>query len=73
MNFAVNLMFLIKALFLHEQNFKHKEKLKYIENEKSFEDEIKIIFIIFNGLSIKQVTHFFFLKCESLTLRAMIW
>ena len=69
MNFAVNLMFLIKALFLHEQNFKYKEKLKYIENKKSFENEIKSIFIIFNGLLMKHVTQFFL----SPTLRAIIW
>ena len=36
MNFAVNLIFLIKSIFLHDQKLKRKQKLKYLENEKSF-------------------------------------
>ena len=36
MNFAVNLIFLIKPLFLHDQKLNHKQKRKYLDNEKSF-------------------------------------
>ena len=43
---------------------KSGQKLKYIDNEKSLEDEIKRIFIIFKGLSIKQITHNFFGRWE---------
>ena len=43
------------------------QKLKYHENEKSFQDEIKTFFIIFKGLSIKQVTQIF-LQGENPTL-----
>ena len=46
---------------------KSLQKRQYLENEKSFEDEIKIIFIIFKGLSIKQITRIF-LEGESPTL-----
>ena len=35
------------------------QKLKYLEDKKSFYDEIKSIFIIFKGLSIKQIIQFF--------------
>ena len=43
------------------------QKLKYLEKEKSFQDEIKTFFIIFKGLSIKQITQIF-LEGESPTL-----
>ena len=46
---------------------KSLQKRLYLESEKSFEDEIKIIFIIFKGLSIKQITRIF-LEGESPTL-----
>ena len=35
------------------------QKFKYLENEGSFKDEIKSIFIIFKGLSLKQIKQFF--------------
>ena len=35
---------------------KSRKKRKYLENEKSFQDEIKsIFFMIFKGLSLKQI------------------
>ena len=34
---------------------KSRQKFKYLENEKSFKDEIKAFFIIFEGLSLKQI------------------
>ena len=46
------------------------QKPKYCENEKSFYDELKsIFFIIFKGLSIKQITQSFLEgECSTLTL-----
>ena len=46
---------------------KSKQKFKYLENEKSFQDEIKGIFIIFEGLSLKQIIKRF-LEGDSPTL-----
>ena len=43
------------------------EKFKYLVNEKSFYDEIKSIFNIFKGLSLKQIKEFC-LEGESPTL-----
>ena len=43
---------------------KTRQKFKYLENKKSFKDEIKNIFIILKGLSLKQ----FFLEGEAPTL-----
>ena len=34
---------------------KSRQKFKYLENEKSFKDEMKAFFIIFEGLSLKQI------------------
>ena len=34
---------------------KSRQKFKYLENEKSFQDKIKAFFIIFEGLSLKQI------------------
>ena len=47
---------------------KPQQKLKYLENEKSFQDQIKSISIIFKGLSMKQITQFFW-EGEGPTLR----
>ena len=60
MNFEVNLIFSIKLFFLHDQ--KVTTKPKYLENEKSF------FFIIFKGLSMKQIIQVF-LEGESPTVR----
>ena len=38
---------------------KSRQKLKYLENEKIFSDEIKSIFHLFEGLSLKQIKIFF--------------
>ena len=38
---------------------KSLQKLKYLETEKSLLDEIKRVFIIFKGFSMKQITQFF--------------
>ena len=43
------------------------QRLKYLEDEKSFWDEIKSIFRLFKGLSIKEITQIF-LEGESPTL-----
>ena len=45
------------------------QKCKYLENERSFEDEIKkkTFFIVFKGLSLKQIKQIF-LEDESPTL-----
>ena len=34
---------------------KSRQKFKYLENEKSFQDKINAFFIIFEGLSLKQI------------------
>ena len=47
MNFEINLIFLIKSFFLHDQKVFIKELLRW--NKKHF-------FIIFEGLSMKQIT-----------------
>ena len=39
--------------------------LQHLKNKKNFYDEIKEFFIIFNGLSIKQITQIFFRRLES--------
>ena len=57
MNFAVNLIFLIKLLFLHDQKLNHKQKRKYLDNEKSFYDEIKKSKTIFLECQIPTLTH----------------
>ena len=57
MIFKINLVFLIKLFFYMIKN--SWQKLKYLENEKSFEDEIKSFFILFKGLSMKQITQAF--------------
>ena len=44
------------------------QKLKYLENRKSFVDEMKSLFILFKGLSLKEITQIF-LEGESPTLR----
>ena len=38
---------------------KSRQKLKYLENEKSFKGERKAFFIIFKGLSLKQIKQIF--------------
>ena len=38
---------------------KSRQKVKYLENEKSIWDEKKAFFIIFEGLSLKQIKNFF--------------
>ena len=38
---------------------KSKQIFKYLENEKSFSDVIKNLFIIFEGISLKQIKKFF--------------
>ena len=38
---------------------KSRQKVKYVENEKSIWDEKKAFFIIFEGLSLKQIKIFF--------------
>ena len=43
------------------------QKLKYLDNKKTFRDKIKTFFIIYEGLSMKQITQTF-LEGESLTL-----
>ena len=66
MKFEINLIFLIELFFYMTK--KSWRKLKYLENEKSFQDEIKdIFFIIFKGLSMKQIMKFF-LEGKSPTL-----
>ena len=37
-----------------------RQNFKYLENEKNLKDEIKSIFIIFKGLSLKQIKQVFF-------------
>ena len=66
MNFEINLIFLIKPFFYMTK--KSRQKFKYLENGKSFQDEIKSIFIILKGLSMKQTIEFF-LEGESPTLK----
>ena len=44
---------------------KSRQKFKYGEKEKNFEDEIKSIFITFEGLSLKQIKKHFFGRWES--------
>ena len=50
-------MFLIKLFFYMTK--KSRQKLKYLENEKSFKGERKAFFIIFKGLSLKQIKQIF--------------
>ena len=50
MNFEVNLIFLIKPFFLHDQNKFH---------DKNFTMKYKAFFIIFKGISIKEITNVF--------------
>ena len=59
-NFEVNLIFLIKPFFLHDR--------KVLRTERPFKMKQKAFFIIFKGLSIKQITQFF-LDGESQTLK----
>ena len=40
-------------------NKKSRQNYKYFENEKSFPDEGKVFFIIFKGLSVKQIKKIF--------------
>ena len=47
---------------------KSKQKFKYLENKKSFLNEIKKIFIIFKGLSLKKQIRQIFLEGESQNL-----
>ena len=47
---------------------KSKQKFKHLENRKSFQDEKKAFFIIYEGLSLKQIKQIF-LEGESPTLR----
>ena len=44
-----------------------RQNFKYLENQKNLKDEIKSIFIIFKGLSLKQIKQVF-LEGESLPL-----
>ena len=44
-----------------------RQNFKYLENEKNLKDEIKSIFIIFKGLSLKQIKQVF-LEGEGPTL-----
>ena len=50
--FEINLIFLIKTFFYKTIN--SRQIFKYLEKEKSIQDEIKHVFIIFKGLSLKK-------------------
>ena len=65
MNFKVNLIFLIKPFFLHDQKVVKKTKISWESKELLFKMKQKTIFITFKGLSIKQITQFFFGRWES--------
>ena len=56
MNFEINLMFLIKPLFLHAQKVTIKT---LISREQELLRRNKTFFVIFNGLSMKQIKQFF--------------
>ena len=56
----------MKPFFLHAQ--KVRQKSKYLEKEKSFWYEVKSIFLIFEGLSLKQIKQIF-LEGENPTLK----
>ena len=66
MNFEINLTFLIKPFFLHDQ--KVMIKLDYLQQKELLRWNKKHFFIIFKGLSMKQITQIF-LEGESPTLR----
>ena len=63
MNFEIDLVFLIKPFFCMTK--KSRQKFKYLENEKSFKMKQKAFFIIFKGLSLKQIKQFYFSEGES--------
>ena len=67
-----NLIFLIKPFFYTTE--KSRQKFKCLKNGKSFQGEIKIIFIIFKGLSVAKN----YLRTESAPLntfgtKMLIW
>ena len=70
MNFEVNLIFLIKPFFLHDQKVVTKT-LNILRRNRAFQMKLKALFIIFKGLSIKQVKQGF-LEGDSPTLRTLI-
>ena len=58
MNLKVNLIFLIKPFFLHDQKVVTKTK-NILRTKRAFKIKQKAFFITFKGISIKQITQFF--------------
>ena len=65
MNFEINRFLSDQAVFLHDQ--KVMIKTKHHENKRAFKMKRKAFFIIFKGLSMKQI-RYFCLEGESPTL-----
>ena len=66
MNFEINLILLIKSFFLPDQKVMIKTNI--LRTKRAFKMKGKAFFIIFKGLSMKQITQFF-LEGEGLTLK----
>ena len=56
-NFEINLSFLIKPFSYKTK--KSEQKLKYLQKKKTFKVRWKVFFIIFKGLSFKQIKPLF--------------
>ena len=52
-NFEINLVFLIKPFFYMIKE--SRQKFKYLENKKALREKQKAFFVIFNGLSVKEI------------------
>ena len=65
MNFKINLIFLIKPFFLHDQKSQDKN-LNILRKKRAFKMKLKVFFIIFEGLSLKQIKNI--MEGESPTL-----
>ena len=58
MNFEINFIFLIKPFFPHDQKVMI-QNVNILTMKRAFKMKQKAFFIVFKGLSIKQITQFF--------------
>ena len=58
-------MFLIRPFFLHDQKVLRDKNLNILRAKRAFNMKQKALFKILKGLSMKQITQFFFESRES--------
>ena len=58
-------MFLIRPFFLHDQKVLRDKNLNILRTKRAFNMKQKALFKILKGLSMKQITQFFFESRES--------